>query len=87
MGSDAVREDLVQQIKSEQNRQPRVHQVRASASAQGSDAPQPAEGFDGATGEGGAPAAKKRRRRRKPNAARSGASNGAPSGAAPDNES
>jgi poly(A) polymerase len=80
MGSDAVREDLVQQAKSEQPRQPRVHQVRASATApangrgagRGSGAPQPTPGFDGAAGEGDVPADKKRRRRRKPGAARGG---------------
>ncbi|HSV55274.1 MAG TPA: polynucleotide adenylyltransferase PcnB [Burkholderiaceae bacterium] len=67
-GSDAVREDLVQQIKADQHKQPRVHQVRAPAAQQEDSTP-----TEEAQGEG-APAAKKRRRRRKPNAAKSASS-------------
>ena len=73
MASDAVREDLLQQLKAEHPRQPRVHMVRSNAPRTTDPAVETTEPAN----EGAAAAPKKRRRRRKPSGARNGAG-GAP---------
>ena len=75
--SDSVREDLLQQVRQEQQkaqRAPRVHAVRRASKPEGED-PRFREGAsEGEEGGADTPAKKRRRRRRKPTGEAGGAS-------------
>jgi poly(A) polymerase len=79
LADDAGREDLVAQVKAEQQKKPRVHRVAASGSAGVVAEPAPSgEDVGGGASEGEGAARKRRRRRRKPSGG------GAPTGDAAD---